>query len=224
MGFLRDDERALLANSGGRCCNPACRKNLLLEYGGTRATVGELAHIIARSTAGPRGDDELDPKERDVYDNALLLCPNCHTQVDEFPNVFLLELLHQWKASREREIAEGTETPRYNERDGLLTELRRLLRENRAIWSTIGPGGPEGGRAQARTVGQWRRQLRETIVPNNWRVVALGRHNERLLTDAELKALADFRVHADALAYNALADEPIEGQIGYPESMQRCFG
>jgi hypothetical protein len=182
-----------------------------------------MAHIIARSQTGPRGESELGPDERDVYDNALLLCPNCHTEVDEFPQVFPPDLLRKWKADREREIAEGTETPRYEDRDPLVSEIRRLLRANRAVWSTVGPGGAEGEKALSRTVGQWRRQLRETIVPNNLRVLALGRHNEQLLTQEELDALAEFRVHADALAYNALADQPIEGQTRYPESMQRCF-
>ncbi|HXS33277.1 MAG TPA: HNH endonuclease [Solirubrobacterales bacterium] len=223
MGFSRDDERALLANSGGRCCNPACRKNLLIEYEGRRATIAEMAHIIARSKTGPRGECDLDPDERDIYDNALLLCPNCHTEVDEFPDTFPPDLLRTWKTGREREVAEGTETPRYENRNTLMNEIRRLLRNNHAIWSTVGPGGPEGGKAQAQTVGQWRRQLRETIVPNNWRVLALGRHNEQLLTQDELHALAEFRVHADALAFNALADQPVEGQIRYPESMQRHF-
>ncbi len=224
MGFSRDDERALLANSGGRCCNPACRKNLLVEHDGRRATIAEMAHIIARSKAGPRGEHDLDPDERDVYDNALLLCPNCHDEVDEFPDTFPPDLLHKWKADRERQIAEGTETPCYDDRDALVSEIRHLLRENHAIWLTVGPGGPEGEKTQARTVGQWRRQLQETIVPNNWRVLALGRHNQKLLTQEELNALAEFRVHADALAYNALADEPVEGQIRYPESMQQHFG
>jgi hypothetical protein len=154
VAFSRDDERALLANSGGRCCNPACRKNLLVEYEGERGTIAEMAHIIARSKAGPRGESELGPDERDVYDNALLLCPNCHTEVDEFPQVFPPDLLRKWKGDREREIAEGTETPRYEDRDPLISEIRRLLRANRAVWSTVGPGGPEGEKALSRTVGQ----------------------------------------------------------------------
>jgi hypothetical protein len=224
VGFSPDDGRALMANSGGRCCNPACRKNLLVEYEGRRGTIAEMAHIIARSKDGPRGDSPLDPDERDVYDNALLLCPNCHTEVDEFPLMFVRDLLRRWKTDREREIAEGTETPRYGDRESVISDIRRLLRDNYAIWSTVGPGGPEGGLPLAQTVGQWRRQLRGTIVPNNWRVLALGRHNELLLTDDELRALAEFRVHADALAYNALADQPVEGQIRYPDSMQHCFG
>jgi hypothetical protein len=223
MAFSRDVERALLANSGGRCANPDCRKNLLVEWEGRRATVAEMAHIIGRSRGGPRGDGDLPDEDRDDYDNAVLLCPNCHTLVDEMPDLYPPERLAEWKRRREREVADGTGVPRKMEREELLATICRLLRANRAIWSTVGPGGPEGEKVQSSTVGQWRRQLRETVIPNNWRIIALATHNDAVLTEEELTAIAEFGVHTDALAYNALADEPVEGQPRFPESMQRHF-
>ncbi len=183
-----------------------------------------MAHIIGKSEDGPRGDAELPADRRDTYENAVLLCPNCHTLVDELPDLYPPETLVEWKVQRAREVRGSAGTPHDLDREELIALIQRLLRENYAIWSTVGPDGPDRGKPQSPLVGQWRRQLRETVIPNNWRIIALAEHNEDTLTKEELGAIADFRLHTDALAYNTLADRPVEGQPRFPESMQRYFG
>ena len=225
MGFSPEVQSRLLSASGGNCANPACRNNLFAEHDGKFAKIADMAHIIASSPRGPRGNGDIPETERDTYENAVLLCPNCHRLIDnrKLEGAYDTEELRRWKHDREREVNEATGTPEYATRDELVAEIQRLLRENKAIWETVGPGGPEGQKVMSGTVGQWKRQRLGTIIPNNWRILALARKNEDHLTSEELGALAEFRVHADAFAYNAVADQPVEGQPQFPISMSRAF-
>jgi hypothetical protein len=50
--------------------------------------IGEIAHGAAASDAGPRADPGLSEKQRNDYDNLILLCQNCHARFDGQPNTF----------------------------------------------------------------------------------------------------------------------------------------
>lgn len=84
----------LFGLAAGRCS--MCR----LEIVQRDVKIGEMAHIIARSRGGARG--EL-PFAGDIngYDNLILLCPNHHTEVDDNKEAFSPERLHQIKDDHE---------------------------------------------------------------------------------------------------------------------------
>ena len=44
--------------------------------------IGDIAHIEASSNKGPRANRKLSAKNRDSYDNLILLCKNCHFRFD----------------------------------------------------------------------------------------------------------------------------------------------
>jgi hypothetical protein len=58
--------------------------------------LAEMCHIRARRKNGPRYDPTLSAKDRDAFDNLLLLCPTCHTLVDKdlkmYPSGALLQI------------------------------------------------------------------------------------------------------------------------------------
>ncbi|HYO59963.1 MAG TPA: HNH endonuclease signature motif containing protein [Archangium sp.] len=68
--------------------------------------LGEHAHIIAHSDAGPRADPSIPESERASYSNLILLCPTHHTQVDKQPDSFTVEDLRSWKRDLERWVHE----------------------------------------------------------------------------------------------------------------------
>lgn len=81
------DRRHVIAMSGG-CCNK-CKCRLFIENQfGEKARLGDDAHIIAASDAGPRGKSDLDNQGRSESDNVILLCKNCHAEVDQQPEKF----------------------------------------------------------------------------------------------------------------------------------------
>ena len=98
----------LWVKSAGRCefhgCNePVWRNNLTLSDG----NFGEVAHIIAASPDGPRGNEESADLRID-YSNLMLLCQRCHKEIDDNPARYPAELLRLWKQEHEDRIESQT--------------------------------------------------------------------------------------------------------------------
>jgi hypothetical protein len=91
------DVKRLWGRAGARCA--ICRSELSAV--GSEGTIGEMAHIVARSEDGPRGQSPLSPSERDSYFNLVLLCPTHHVQVDNDVATFAVERLLQIKSEHE---------------------------------------------------------------------------------------------------------------------------
>lgn len=88
------DNNLLFSRSAGQC--NICKKNV--------PHLAERAHIIAHSENGARGDSLL--QSINSYDNLILLCPTCHTEIDKFPERYPSEKLHQIKAEHEKSISD----------------------------------------------------------------------------------------------------------------------
>lgn len=97
------DVKYLYGAAAGRCAFPDCRKFVLLP--GTEETkarqIGEIAHIVAHSDDGPRGDPSYPREKLDTYENWVLLCPTCHDTVDAQPERFPKEFLRKLKIDHE---------------------------------------------------------------------------------------------------------------------------
>lgn len=103
----------LWAKTAGRCEMIGCNK-LVYESAITHDCVkaGEVAHNIAASENGPRGNekpfwhhiDSSDDTNYNAIDNLLLLCPECHTEVDKNPQKYTVEILREMKWRHERRI------------------------------------------------------------------------------------------------------------------------
>ena len=79
------DRKMLWGRSGMRCAICRIMLSPLDELGGS-TVIGEEAHIVSRSTEGPRGDSPLTTPKRDTYSNLVLLCPTDHAKVDSLPH------------------------------------------------------------------------------------------------------------------------------------------
>jgi hypothetical protein len=69
-------QRKLFQRSGNMCAFPDCRVLLTVEGtpGDPVVVLGEIAHIVAESPGGPRGESPLTAKQRNSYPNLILLC------------------------------------------------------------------------------------------------------------------------------------------------------
>src|SRR5207247_847686 len=65
----------------------------------------EVAHIVAESIDGPRGDYPLPVERRNEQSNLLLLCAKHHKIIDEKLQYYTVERLRQLKEDHESEIA-----------------------------------------------------------------------------------------------------------------------
>lgn len=102
-----NEVRILWARSGNRCAYPQCRTEMAPD--GSKTTVGEIAHIVAKSPDGPRGASPLTVEERDEYDNLVLLCPTHHKIVDDSECDWSVERLRLLKAEHEKWVANQLE-------------------------------------------------------------------------------------------------------------------
>jgi hypothetical protein len=84
---------------------------------GSKATVGEIAHIVAKSPEGPRGSNPLPVAERDEYSNLILLCPTHHKIVDDNEPDWPVEVLQQVKVDHEKWVANQLEAGFISVRD-----------------------------------------------------------------------------------------------------------
>lgn len=97
------DLKLLFGLSAARCAFPQCRQLCVIEktLSDPAVIVGQVAHIVAHSSQGPRADHTLPETERDRYDNLILLCATHHAQVDGQVNTYTIQHLRQWKADHE---------------------------------------------------------------------------------------------------------------------------
>ena len=97
MSISQKDIKKIFALSAGRC--NVCK----LQLAEVDIQMGEMAHIIAKSSSGARGTSE---NENDnSYNNLILLCPNHHTIVDQKPNEYPVEKLHEIKKKHEEYVS-----------------------------------------------------------------------------------------------------------------------
>ena len=97
--------------AGGRCT--MCNRYLLNdEHTGEPVFIGQLAHIVGRTTGkgSPRGDDELDVAERNLEANLMLLCYDQHRVIDNRSlwDVYDVDTLRGMKRTHEQRIKELT--------------------------------------------------------------------------------------------------------------------
>src|SRR5262245_46442332 len=132
MAISDVDSKLLWGRAAGICSNPQCKKDLTIILA-QRASynIGEMAHIIARSTGGPRGQNAAGA---DTYDNLILLCPTCHTLVDKGPSEYPTDKLLRWKSEHEKSIRESGSSQKFDDVAKLKSAVTRLLQENHHLW------------------------------------------------------------------------------------------
>jgi hypothetical protein len=138
LAISEADIKILWGRSAGMCSRPGCGADLTsLPEGRSAYTVGEMAHVIARSAKGPRGDSRGGD---DTYANLILLCPTDHRHIDKAPEgEFPPDVLYGWKAAHERRIrALGTER-KFESAAELAKAVRSLLMKNYSVWNNFGP-------------------------------------------------------------------------------------
>ncbi len=223
MAIGLSDAKVLWGRAGARCCNPDCRSDLTRFLSERVIHLGEMAHLIAHSSDGPRGDGVGGD---DTYDNLVLLCPTCHTMIDKAPESFPEHLLREWKAIREAEVSRSSETPIFANLAALKHAVRGLLFQNHAVFRSV---GPKSEIALADPISDaieiWELRKADTIIPNNRMILTLLEANATLLRDAEdQRAHAAFREHALAFEEQELSGRRKEFYPTFPEVFGERFG
>ncbi len=98
------DVKTLWGRAANRCAFSDCKIELTID--GEIDTLGEMAHIIAKSPDGPRGTSDISLESRDNYENLILLCPTHHKMIDNNTKEWTVEKLKQTKKKHEKWVTE----------------------------------------------------------------------------------------------------------------------
>jgi hypothetical protein len=214
------DLKLLWGRAAGICSKPGCGEDLtaLVERGAY--VVGEMAHVIARKPAGPRGTSD---GGSDRYDNLILLCPTHHRHIDKAPEgTYSEDLLREWKTQHEDLTRNSARAAKYTTRAELRREVSRLLAANRALFEKLGPhseGASQDPMSNMFSIWQLRRLDR--ILPNNRRILNVLDANANLLTTQEIRVTEEFRVHAEAYEHHVF--DRLDKYPTFPRAFEHMF-
>ncbi len=101
--YTRQTLKLLWGRAAGRCAVPECRMNLIAEETDydPAVPIGEVAHAEAVSSDGPRANPALTQRQKNEYDNLILLCRNCHARLDNQPRYHSIDYIRQLKLDHE---------------------------------------------------------------------------------------------------------------------------
>lgn len=104
---LSPTEALFLWCRAGGCCTK-CKMPLFRKNRGKICKIGEQAHIISRKKEGPRGGETRLGIDLDSEENVILLCGNCHHEIDVDPEYFDVQSLLDMKRQHEQETQPTT--------------------------------------------------------------------------------------------------------------------
>ncbi|ARM34000.2 HNH endonuclease [Legionella longbeachae] len=220
MPISDKDIKMLWGRAAGKCSNPVCETDLICELeNNDYYIIGEMAHIIAQSPLGPRGDLIQD---KDTYKNLILLCPTCHKMIDKAPQKFSTDKLHGWKKQHEAKIQKIDANLKLDTIDDLKYTIKNILTENQFFLKRLGPDSDAARDNPASNLYKiWELRKIDTLIPNNHRIINIIEANLNLLNHTQLNALYDFKVHATSFEENQY--ERLDNYPRFPQSFLEEF-
>lgn len=85
--------------SGNQCAMLSCTVRLVYEKVDT--VKGIMCHIEAASEGGPRYNPNQSEDERYDFKNLIILCPNCHKDIDTNPEKYTVGDIMLFKEQHE---------------------------------------------------------------------------------------------------------------------------
>ncbi len=147
-GIPRKTELLLWVRAGGRCEFDGCNEYVFQHHVTLDAVkLGDLAHIVAFTDAGPRGEAGR-PADIHNVSNLMLVCLRCHRLIDARPGDFSVELLAKHKRDHEERIHRLTEA-KPNRKSRVIQLLTKVGGQPvqippADIWDALAPRYPDG--------------------------------------------------------------------------------
>lgn len=215
----RVTQQRLFCASGGYCQNPRCHAELFKATENGVVHIAEMAHVFAANAEGPRPPGEMSEEERGAFENLIVLCSSCHTEVDKAEQNYPPEVLLDWKASHQASLQKTFGAERYANRADVRQIIEPLLAKNRALFEALNPNLPYSQNPESEIAGKWQTAVRSSIIPNNRRVLAILDTNRYLMNQEEKTVLEEFRQHIDDMALRHLTDVAPPDQRRFPVAM-----
>lgn len=212
----------LFSDAAGHCQRPGCRRPLFSDEKAIDYHIAEMAHIFAATDGGPRTKEELDDADRAKYENLILLCPSCHTEIDKAPESFPDTLIAEWKRSHRDTIKRALGVTKFSSRRELRAFVEPLLGRNRSIFDAFSPKHAYHENPEAEEARVWRRKMVSQIIPNNQAILIAIDFNRDLATPSERETIELFRQHVDDLVERHLGENRSVASR-FPGAMESIF-
>lgn len=174
-------ERKLWSESMGYCMNPMCATDLI-PLG---SSIADIAHIKEHASGGSTD-----------FDNLILLCKNCHKQIDDSrkdktsSNSLIEKTLLKWKTERSKKTKEL-----FEQKVTSFQELKKLLspilQRNNSIYSSYGPSSVNSNPEDFEI---WE-SLEPELISNNEKILLLLKNNIHLFPLINQDIIMDFENH-----------------------------
>lgn len=184
--------------------NPQCHKYLFCD----NATIGDMAHIVAVSDEG-----------NESFENLVLICPNCHRQIDSTRGESTICRLKGWKRERNSEIR-SMFTMRYESFVELKEAVVPLLKRNGRIFESYGPDNDDTSNPERHRLWE---KFEGELIANNDKLRLLLSHNEHLLHQGNNEIVQQFVAHAREFV-ETRNDTPIQRIELFPKDLLSIFG
>ncbi len=209
----------LFTDSGGYCQRQDC-PNKLFVNDEKNIHIAEMAHIFAANDGGARSNAELTAEQRGHYNNIILLCANCHTEIDKDPKTYSDRVVRGWKLAHAERLNATFGVKKFHSRQELRSELQKLFLENAAVHKEVGPDNEYKFNPEAAEAAAWKSRVVSTIIPNSNIISRHLDHNMDLLRQDEMETAAAFKVHVRGLVMRHVIGEEIVN-IRFPEKMNQ---
>lgn len=219
MALSLPDTKMLWGRAAGRCSRDGCGCELTRSNQGQHYILGEQAHVTGQSPAGPRPIEQGGP---DTYQNMILLCPTCHTEIDKRPNLFPKETLLGWKKKHEEAVAAYGLEQHYVSNEEFTSAIKAILDENYVFFKEYGPKSDIAeANPSSNAYNVWEIGRAAKLVPNNFRILNMLKANANLLTLAQKAAVPAFIAHAEGFAYHV--HERLDHYPLFPAAFAEAF-
>jgi len=200
MALSLPDTKLLWGRAAARCSRDGCGRELTRSNQGQHYILGEQAHVTGQSPAGPRPIEQGGP---DTYENMILLCPTCHTEIDKKPDLFPEGMLLGWKKKHEDAVAAYGSEKHYASNEELTSAIKAILDENYVFFKEYGPKSDIAeANPSSNAYNVWEIGRAAKLVPNNLRILNMLKTNADLLTPEQKAAVPAFIAHAEGFAHH----------------------
>lgn len=129
------DIKLLCTKSGNRCAITECHKELVVDKNENDryCLIGVMAHIKGEKSGAARFDPDMTDAQRNSYPNLIFVCSNCHKMIDDQPNTYTVEKLHNIKDQHEKWILESTQKEIINVTFAELDVVTKYLISNQFV-------------------------------------------------------------------------------------------
>ena len=196
--------KTIWSESMGHCMNPDCQIDLFASGN----SIGVMAHIVEHKVHGEASSH-----------NMLVLCSNCHTQIDADRTEHTIPMLLHWKKKRNSELQEIF-AKRCSSFCDLEELVRPILRRNARIFSNYGPTNTDSNEVVRRKL--WLKFEPELIV-NNQKLLYLFEANLHLFQLENKQTIEAFIAHINEFVVTRNDDFP-DRLVFFPTDINAIFG